>query len=106
MRIAARRRLLTIGHSYAVAVNRRLAQALAFRGDWDVTVAAPEKFSGDIREHELRAEPWERFTLEAVPVHLSRPVHTMLYGLKLRRLLQARWDLVHCWEEPYVAAAG
>jgi hypothetical protein len=29
MRVAARRRrLLTIGHSYAVAANRRLAQAL------------------------------------------------------------------------------
>jgi glycosyltransferase involved in cell wall biosynthesis len=104
--VPRRRRLLTIGHSYAVAVNRRLAQALAFRGDWDVTVAAPEKFRGDFREHQLRAEPGERFTLEPVPVHLSRPVHVMLYGLRLRRLLRDRWDLVHCWEEPYVAAAG
>jgi glycosyltransferase involved in cell wall biosynthesis len=106
MRSAARRRLLTIGHSYAVAVNRRLAQALAFRGDWDVTVAAPERFRGDFHEHELCAEPGERFTLEPVPVHLSRPVHVMLYGRRLRRLLRDRWDLVHCWEEPYVAAAG
>jgi glycosyltransferase involved in cell wall biosynthesis len=101
-----RRRLLTIGHSYAVAVNRRLAQAIAGRGDWDVTVAAPQRFRGDFREHELRAEPGERFRLEPLPALMTRPVHLMLYGRRLRDLLQDRWDLVHCWEEPYVAAAG
>ena len=105
MRMAARRRLLTIGHSYAVNVNRRLPQELAARGDWDVTVAAPQRFRGDFREYELRAEPGERVALEPLPIHLAKPVHLMLYGRQLRRLLQRPWDLVHCWQEPYVAAA-
>jgi glycosyltransferase involved in cell wall biosynthesis len=105
-RIVRRRRLLTIGHSYAVAVNRRLAQAIAARGDWDVTVAAPGRFRGDFREHVLRAVPGERFQLEPLPALMTRPVHVMLYGRRLRDLLQEPWDLVHCWEEPYVAAAG
>jgi glycosyltransferase involved in cell wall biosynthesis len=105
-RVVQRRRLLTIGHSYAVAVNRRLAQAIAVRGDWDVTVAAPRRFRGDFREHELRADPGDRFQLEPLPALMTRPVHVMLYGRRLRDLLQERWDLVHCWEEPYVAAAG
>jgi glycosyltransferase involved in cell wall biosynthesis len=30
----------------------------------------------------------------------------MTYGAKLRSLLREPWDLVHCWEEPYVAAAA
>jgi glycosyltransferase involved in cell wall biosynthesis len=41
-----------------------------------------------------------------VAVHFSRRVHTMLYGADLVRLLRRPWDLVHCWEEPYVAAAA
>ena len=105
MRIAARRRLLTIGHSYAVTINRRLPEAIAAGGEWDVTVAAPQRFRDDFREYELRAEPNEHVALEPLPVHLARPVHLMLYGRPLRRLLQRQWDLVHCWEEPYVAAA-
>ena len=30
----------------------------------------------------------------------------MLYGRELSSLLAEPWDLVHCWEEPYVAASA
>jgi glycosyltransferase involved in cell wall biosynthesis len=30
----------------------------------------------------------------------------MVYGRRLHELLREHWDLVHCWEEPYVAAAA
>ena len=30
----------------------------------------------------------------------------MSYGARLRTLLREPWDVVHCWEEPYVAAAA
>ena len=30
----------------------------------------------------------------------------MLYGRRLSELLRRPWDLVHCWEEPYIAAAA
>lgn len=101
-----RRRLLTIGHSYCVGANRRLAHELASTGEWDVTVAGPARFRGDFRVHDMTPEPGERCTLAPVPVHLAARVHTMLYGWRLRRLLQEPWDLVHCWEEPYVASAA
>ena len=100
------KRLLTIGHSYAVAVNRRLADALAGTGEWQVTAVAPARFRGDFGWHTLDTSPGERCTVEAVPVYCSRPVHVMTYGWRLRTLLRQRWDLVHCWEEPYVAAAA
>ena len=101
-----RRRLLTIGHSYCLSVNRRLAHELASTGDWDVTAVAPARFRGDFGWHELQAEPGERCTVAAVPAHFTRPVHLMLYGRRLFELLRQPWDLVHCWEEPYVAAAA
>src|SRR5258705_6619033 len=45
------RRLLTIGHSYVVATNRRLAHEMAVQGagEWSVTAAAPARFRGDLR---------------------------------------------------------
>jgi len=101
-----RRRLLTIGHSYCVSVNRRLAHELASTGEWDVTAAAPARFHGDFGWHLLQAQPGERCTVAAVPAHFTRPVHLMLYGRRLFELLRQPWDLVHCWEEPYTFAAA
>lgn len=101
-----RRRLLTIGHSYAVGVNRRLAHELAIAGDWDVTAVAPARFHGDFGWHVTTPEPDERCSLIPVPAYFTRPVHLMLYGKALFELLRQPWDLVHCWEEPYIAAAG
>lgn len=101
-----RRRLLTIGHSYCVTANRRLAHELALTDQWDVTVVAPERFRGDFRVHETARESYERCRVEAVPVYFGSRVHTLLYGWPLQPLLRQPWDLVHCWEEPYVASAA
>src|SRR5262245_11281016 len=101
-----RRRLLTIGHSYCVALNRRLPQELARSGKWDVTAVGPSRFHGDFGWHTLEAQPSEACSVVSVPVRPGRPIHLMLSGRKLSELLREPWDLVHCWEEPYVAAAA
>src|SRR5580704_15923805 len=106
--IRGRRRLLTIGHSYCVAVNRRLAHEMAREGgkDWEVTAVAPEFFHGDLRPiHTVRA-PSELCHLETVPAFLSSRIHFFFYGRKLHEILSRPWDLVHCWEEPYIVAGG
>src|SRR6266566_1175327 len=100
------RRLLTIGHSYCVDLNRRLPQELARLGEWDVTAVAPLRFRGDFGWHSTQTSADERCRVMPVSVRFSRRVHTMLYGTELTRLLQQPWDLVHCWEEPYVASAA
>jgi len=101
-----KRRLLTIGHSYCVGLNRRLPNELAKLADWDVTVVGPARFRGDFAVHVLKAERDERATIVPVPVHCAGRVHTMLYGRRLASLLAEPWDVVHCWEETYVAAAA
>jgi len=101
-----RRRLLTIGHSYSVAVNRRLAHELASTGDWDVTAAAPAEFHGDFGWHTTKAEPGERCSVVPIAARFTKPVHVMLYGRPLTDLLNEPWDLVHCWEEPYIVSAA
>ena len=105
--MSAPRRLLTIGHSYCVRRNRELAEALAREGEgrWEVTVAAPARFPGDLAPIVTTHDPEERCELRTLPVRLASHVHVMTYG-GLRRVFDEPWDLVHCWEEPYVLSAA
>jgi glycosyltransferase involved in cell wall biosynthesis len=100
--------LVTIGHSYCVALNRRLAHEMARVGDgrWAVTVVAPSLFQGDLGPIALQPPRGEACSLEAVPVHFKRSPHLFLYGKRLREILRFPWDVVHCWEEPYVFAGA
>ena len=102
------RRLLTVGHSYVVALNRRLPHELACAsgGRWEVTVATPTFVHGDLRPIPLECFPDEASRLAPVPAYLTRRPHVMFYGRALRSLLREQWDVVHCWEEPFVAAGG
>lgn len=101
-------KLLSIGHSYVVTLNRRLVNEIARigQGKWEVTAVAPSFMYGDLRPMQLEADPKEICRLEAVPVYLSKRIHLMSYGWRLKQILQQGWDLVHCWEEPYILAGG
>jgi phosphatidylinositol alpha-1,6-mannosyltransferase len=104
------RRLLSIAHSYVVAMNRRLAHEMARVGGdrWEVTAVAPTYFHGgnDLRPVRLETNGPEPCRIVAVPAYLTRRVHVFFYGWRLRSLLAERWDLVHCWEEPYILVGG
>jgi glycosyltransferase involved in cell wall biosynthesis len=91
-----------------VALNRRLAHELANVGGdrWEVTVAGPSFFHGDLRPVPLERLPSEPCKLVGLPAYLTRRIHVMVYGPRLRSLLREPWDLVHCWEEPFIFAAG
>jgi glycosyltransferase involved in cell wall biosynthesis len=104
--VSRRRRLLTISHSYVVALNRRLADEMARVGEWDVVAAAPRRFPGDLGPLVLAPAPDEGCRVEPVSVRRARWPHVMSYGTELRTLLDDDWDVVHCWEEPYVLAGA
>jgi glycosyltransferase involved in cell wall biosynthesis len=101
-------RILTIGHSYCIALNRRLAHEMAQVGGegWDVTAIAPSFFCGDLRPVPMERTGQEACRSEAVPAYLTSYIHFMFYGWRLREILNRGWDLVHCWEEPYVVSGG
>ena len=98
-------RLLTLGHSYVVGTNRALARAMAAAGagEWEVACAAPQAFPGDLGPIRLEPQPGE--AVEGLSLRGAH-VHTMLYGNELRALLHRGWDVVHCWEEPFVLAGA
>jgi glycosyltransferase involved in cell wall biosynthesis len=101
------RRLLTIGHSYVVTENRRLAHEMGVqgRGRWDVVAIAPDRFRGDLGSIEAQAAEGEALELRTVPVRFNRSAHLMRYA-GLRSAMDGAWDVVHAWEEPYVAAGA
>jgi glycosyltransferase involved in cell wall biosynthesis len=101
-------RLLTISHSYVVAGNRRLAHEMAVdgRGRWEVTAIAPERLAGDLRDVALEPIPGEACTTHGLRMRLGRLPHLRRYDSGLRAHLAGPWDVVHVWEEPYVAACA
>src|SRR5947209_13007410 len=103
-----RNRLLSIAHSYCVALNRRLAHGMALAGgaEWEVVAVAPSFFHGDVRPVALEIVPDEACELRPVRAQFTKRVHVMLYDKGLRETLREGWDVVHCWEEPYVLAGG
>lgn len=112
----ARRRLLTLGHSYVVGVNRRLAHELSRAGgdDWEVVCAGPKRFRGtrDLRPQTMSLDANElaraggSCRVVGLGARATRRVHVFLYGPRLASLLREGWDLVHAWEEPFVFAGG
>lgn len=100
------KRLLTVAHSYVVGLNRRLAHEMAVQGagEWEVTAIAPQAYTGDLRRIHVEPVPDEACRVESIPVLLDAVPPLMMYGRGLRAALRGRWDVVHCWEEPYVAA--
>ncbi len=102
------RRLLSIGHSYVVALNRKLPEeiARASNGAWEVTAVAPGFVRSALRPIAIECRNDEPLNLEIVPAHLTGIPQLLFYGRRLSELLRQRWDFVHCWEEPYVIVGG
>jgi glycosyltransferase involved in cell wall biosynthesis len=100
-----RLRVLTIGHSYVVALNRAVMARVAADPLIELTLAAPRSFHGDLRALDLEPDTHQRaYRLISLPTTFSRQIHTFFYG-GLRHLIQpGAFDLVHFWEEPYVLA--
>jgi glycosyltransferase involved in cell wall biosynthesis len=102
-------KLLSIGHSYVVGVNRRLVNEMAkiSNGKWEVHAIAPSKLNNDFRYFEYQIEPTDRCQISPLPVYCDRPIHLMLYDWRIADILQhGSWDIVHCWEEPYIVSGA
>lgn len=64
------------------------------------------RLRGDLRAIELEPLVGEACRLVPIDMRFGSHPHLRMYGAQLGPLLQERWDVVHCWEEPYVLAAA
>jgi glycosyltransferase involved in cell wall biosynthesis len=101
-------KLLTIGHSYVVSQNRQLANEISRLGQdrWQVSVVVPRFMKTDLRRLLLEPAPNDLYQLEPLSVYFSQPIHAMFYHWRLKEILSQGWDMVHCWEEPYIVAGA
>jgi glycosyltransferase involved in cell wall biosynthesis len=100
-------RILTIGHSYVLAVNRATAREVAQDRSVEVTVAAPSFFHGDLRPVTCEPEPeGSPLKLVSIPCRWTSRIHVFQYSSQhLRELiLREPFDGIHAWEEPYTVA--
>ena len=76
-------RLLTLGHSYVVAMNRRLANEMAIAGDgrWAVTAIAPSQYPGDLRDIDLEPITGERVRTVSMNAMLGNAGEFMMDGV-------------------------
>ncbi len=103
-------KILMIGHSYVIALNRRLCRevALAAGEAAIVTVAAPTFVEGDLRPVALESLDGEPYELAPIRFRASgRPPLAHYAPGALRSLMRREpWDIVHAWQEPYVVSGG
>jgi glycosyltransferase involved in cell wall biosynthesis len=102
------RKILSIGHSYSIGVNRRLINEMSRigAGKWEVQAIAPTKVKNDFRQFEFRLEPTDICHISAVPVYFDTPIHLMTYDWRIADILNSDWDIVHCWQEPYLVSGA
>src|SRR5882672_2166848 len=100
-----RLRLLTIGHSYVLSVNRATVREVARDPAFDITVAAPQFFHGDLRPLHCEPEPpGSPLKLIPIPARWTRRIHVFQYSGKALRdlILRNPFDGIHAWEEPFI----
>ena len=104
--MAVRRRLLTVGHSFVVHLNRKLAHELSRVGatEWDVHCLAPRTYRGDFAWEHFRRVIDEPCTTSAVPAYGTRSPHLFFYGRELNEVMGRPWHAIYTWEEPYTVS--
>ena len=103
----AKIQLLSVGHSYVVALNRSLMRELNKSDRIQVTVGAPRFFAGDLRPIQIESEPaGSELQVVDLPCTLTSSIHLFWYNQsELNRLVQSKpWDYGYVWEEPYIFA--
>lgn len=101
----SKKKLLAIGHSYVVALNRSVMRELDRKGEYDVTVVAPSFFHGDQRSLALEPEPpGSSLKVIGIDVYFSKSIHLFFYNLwQLKKILNdGGFDKAYLWEEAYI----
>ncbi len=97
-------RVLAIGHSYVLAANRSILRELARNPEFQVTVAAPQFFHGDLRPLTLENEPaGSALRVIGLRAYLTRWIYGFTYHPEdLRAVTSGDYAVIHAWEEPYI----
>ena len=81
-------KILSIGHSYVVALNRSILREIAKDKDFEVTVAAPKLFKGSLRTIEFESEPeGSLLKTQTIDAYFTHKMHIFAYDhFQLKKL--------------------
>jgi len=99
-------RILSVGHSYVVGLNRGILREIAKDSNFDVTVVGPSFFKGSLRDLPFEKEPsGSPLKVKTIPAYLTHRMHIFAYDhFALKKIFQEKYDILHVWEEPYIFA--
>lgn len=99
-------RVLSIGHSYVVRMNRGILREIAADKSYDVTVVGPESFQGSLRPLSFEPEPaGSPLKVQTLPAYWTQKMHFFAYDPRaLKKIFSQKYDVLHLWEEPYIFA--
>lgn len=97
-------RIVSVGHSYVVSLNRSILREIAEDPEFEVTVGSPKMFKGSLRTIGLEPEPaHSKLKVVGIDAFLTSKMHLFFYHpLQLKKLLGQSFDCAHFWEEPYI----
>jgi phosphatidyl-myo-inositol dimannoside synthase len=97
-------RILSIGHSYVVAMNRSILREIASDPQFEVVIGAPKTFNGSLRAIQLEPEPQgSKIKLIGIDAYFTQKMHLFFYNpLQLKKIMKTNFDMAHFWEEPYI----
>ncbi|HKN01891.1 MAG TPA: glycosyltransferase [Candidatus Binataceae bacterium] len=100
-------RLLSIGHSHVVALNRSIFRELGYDRSYEITVASPAEYHSELGIIEVQPEA-AGSPLALVRLATRRKGSVFIFGYDWRSLVRlirdGNYDLIHAWEEPYIYA--
>lgn len=104
--MAKKIKVLSVGHSYVVALNRSILRELSKDPSFEVTIGAPSVFKGSLRTIECEPEPANsNIKLVKLDAYLTQKMHVFSYNpWQLKSLMKQGFDCAHFWEEPYIFA--
>ena len=97
-------RVLTIGHSYIVGLNRAVMARVAREPGIEMTIAAPRRFQGDLRALVLDEAEGQPYQMAPLDTRFTGFIHAFYYKGLGSLLRPGAFDVVHAWEEPYILA--
>lgn len=105
--MSKKRKILAIGHSFVVALNRSVMREWDSHGDVEITVVSPRFFYGDQRPITVEPEPaGSHLRVVPVDVYFSKKIHLFFYNpWQLKKILkEGHFDEAYLWEEPYIVS--
>lgn len=95
-------KVLSIGHSYVVASNRRFMEKIGEQDEFEVTIVAPKFMRAALNDTYAEKNTSPKTSLILLNAFFTKWIHIFFYMGLGRIIKKGSYDIIHLWEEPYI----